>query len=202
MKDLIFISYRREDASTFASILHAELGKHFLTNSIFHDYNNLQPGSDFKEEINKAVADSSVLLILISKNWLQINESGISRLFSDNDFVKHEILSALNKGIVIIPVLFENAKLPLREELPEDLRSLCDRQVFVIHPQTALDDIRALVEVIKSNRKFKYDKATFFGEYERLFKSPLTSIKETLKDVSEIYSKDFTALKNLFKKNK
>src|SRR5215207_3233802 len=108
----IFISYRRDGSSTFSSILYYELCKYFSPEIIFKDAVTLKPGTDFKKEIEYALERSSILLVLLDRNWAQIkNDQGEKRLFEENDFVRHEIRVALEKSMEIIPVLFENGRM-------------------------------------------------------------------------------------------
>ncbi len=73
----IFISYRRDGSSTFSSILYHELCKYFSADIIFKDAVTLKPGTDFKKEIECALDRSSILLVLLDRNWAKIkNELG------------------------------------------------------------------------------------------------------------------------------
>lgn len=203
MKDVVFISYRREDSSTFASILYYELCKHFLTKNIFKDLDTLSPGSDFKKEIETALESSSVLLVLISKNWIRRgNKKTSNRLFDENDFVRHEIRAAIEKNVTIIPVLFENAQLPTPRDLPDILHPLCERQAFTIRPECVIDDITELVEVIRTKRKFKFEDGTLAGGSERLIKDPVNTLKNSFKEGMERWKKDINSLKGFLKKKK
>jgi len=203
MKEGIFISYRREGSSTFAAILYSELCKHFVSKNIFKDINTLKPGTNFKAEIEAALENSSVLLVLIDRNWSQLkNEKGIKRIFEENDFVRHEVKLAIEKNIEIIPVLFENGNMPSLKDLPKILRPLTGKQAFTIHAETVTEDIKALIEVVKSKKKFFFDGGTITGAYERLIKDPVGTIKTGWKDQSERYKKDFLNLKGLIKSYK
>lgn len=201
MSEVIFISYRREDSAMFASILQTQLSRHFLDKNIFKDVVTLQPGSDFKQEIESAIERSSVVLVLISKNWTQ-SANGVNRLFEENDFVTHEIKTAIEKNITLIPVLTDNVTFPARDKLPEALWPLCTKHSFTVHPETAMDDIDELIKVIRAQRKFSYEEGTLTGSYERLYKDPLNTLKKSLADGIEVYKKDFLNLKGLFRKKK
>lgn len=122
MQQGIFISYRRDGSSTFAGILYHELCRFFAAENVFKDVHALQPGSDFKQSINTAIENTAVFLVLIDKHWAQMRKPDAPaetvrtsttalRIFDKNDFVRHEIKTALQKKIEIIPVLFENGEM-------------------------------------------------------------------------------------------
>jgi len=203
MQEGIFISYRREGGSTFSSILYSELCKFFAAENIFKDVNTLTPGSNFKKEIEIALDKSSIFLLLVDKNWLQLqNEKGEKKLFSKNDFVRNEIAMAIEKNLEIIPVLFENGTMPAEKELPLTVRSLCNKHAFTIHVESVISDLKLLIEYIRSKKKFLFDEKSLTGSYERLFKDPTGTIKKGWKQNADIIKKDLNYLKGFLGKFK
>ena len=55
----IFISYRREDADAWAGRVYERLSKDFGPEQIFIDVDNLAPGLDFVEELERQVGQCS-----------------------------------------------------------------------------------------------------------------------------------------------
>jgi hypothetical protein len=54
-----------------------------------------------------------VLLALIGSQWVTItDEEGKRRLDDPNDFVRLEIEAALQRGVLVIPILVRGAKMP------------------------------------------------------------------------------------------
>ncbi|MDQ3653956.1 MAG: toll/interleukin-1 receptor domain-containing protein, partial [Chloroflexota bacterium] len=61
----IFISYRRADTSGYAGALFHALSKQFGKTQVFMDIDTLQPGLDFGQALDQAVAECDVLIALI-----------------------------------------------------------------------------------------------------------------------------------------
>jgi len=101
----VFISYRREDSFSYARTTYRELVHHISKNRVFMDVDTVAPGADFVDVIQKAVAESDVLVAFIGKNWAGVDRNGKSRLNNPNDFVRLEISAALERNIRVIPVL-------------------------------------------------------------------------------------------------
>ena len=199
----IFISYRRDGGSTFAGILYYELCRHFTSGLVFKDVNTLKPGSDYKKEIKDAIAKSAVLLVLIDKNWAYLkNENGDRKITDSKDLVRTEIKESLRANVEVIPVLFENGVMPANNELPKDITALCDKNAFIVHPESVVKDINLLVGHIKSSRKYLFDEKTISGSYERLFKDPITTIKNSWAQNAEVLKKDLNYLKGFLNRKK
>lgn len=201
MKDGIFISYRREGGSLISSVLYDALKKYFFAANVFKDVNTLIPGSDYKTVIDAAISKSSVLLILIDKNWVSHTlEDGTKRLFVENDPVRNEIMCAIENNLEVIPVLFDNGKVPQRSELPEILHPICDKHFFTFNTDSVMQDIEVLINHIKSKRKFLFEENTITGNTERFLNDPIGRLSADWKQNAEIFKKDFNYLKNYFKK--
>lgn len=125
MSARIFICYRRNDSAGFTGRLHDRLLGHFSKEQIFIDVDTIAPGEDFVDVIETAVRKCSVILVIIGRNWLKANDAhGKQALNNELDFVRIEIRTALEKNITVIPVLVDNAVMPLMDDLPKDIRSL------------------------------------------------------------------------------
>lgn len=199
----IFISYRRDGSSTFSSILYYELCKFFSSEFIFKDIYALKPGSDFKKEVEAGIVRSFLLLVLIDRSWPYLkNENGELRIFLENDFVRHEIKMAIERNLEIIPVLFENGKMPEEKELPEDIQPLGCKQAFTIRAESVVQDIAALVEHIRAKKRFNFDEQSITGTYERLFKDPVGTVKKGWMKNLNTFKKDFNYLKKFIGKYK
>lgn len=146
----IFINYRREDSNWNALALYNELQKYFDKAQIFKDFNAIQPGDDFVESISSALQRCDVLLVLIGSKWIDMkDDTGRRRLEDPDDFVRLEISKALSRGVKVIPVMLDEAKMPRSEQLPENLQPLTRRQLVEIDPTRFEDDVRKLAEAIK-----------------------------------------------------
>jgi len=89
---------------------------------VFIDVASIEPGVDFAEVITRAVGSCDVLLAVIGPGWLTApDEAGQRRLDDPDDLVRLEVEAALARDVRVIPVLVEDATMPRRKDLPEDL---------------------------------------------------------------------------------
>jgi tetratricopeptide (TPR) repeat protein len=154
MSGQIFISYRRDDASHPAGRLYDHLTARFPKTRIFMDIDNLEPGEDFVEVIESAVASCDVLIAIIGKHWLtSSDEQGKRRLDNADDFVRLEISTALRRGIRVVPVLMDGALMPRSTQLPAELHPLARRQAIEVSHNRFRADSERLIEAL--NRIFE-----------------------------------------------
>ena len=86
---------------------------------------SIEPGADFVDAIERAIASSGVVLVMIGSEWLRCTDgAGRRRLDDPGDFIRLETATALGRGARVIPVLVEGARMPRPDELPADLRPL------------------------------------------------------------------------------
>ncbi len=124
----IFISYRRNDAPGYAGRLYDRLAAKFGAERVFMDVEGIEPGVDFVDAVERALASCEILIVLIGKDWLAVDSGGRRRLDDPADFVHLETITALNRGIRVVPVLVEGAEMPRSDSLPADLLPLTRRQ--------------------------------------------------------------------------
>lgn len=149
MRGTIFINYRKDDSSWNALALYNELLKYFPKESIFKDFNTIRPGDDFVESIQKALSHCNVLLVVMSKNWLDVKDRHGNRRINDpDDLVRIEIATAIERNIQVIPVLFDNIPMPTSADLPDNLRSLPRRQFVEIETTRFEADVKKLADAI------------------------------------------------------
>lgn len=145
----IFISYRRQDSSGYAGRLHDALVPVFGRDNIFMDVDTLAPGADFVDEIARALARTSAMLVLIGPHWTDARaDDGRRRLDVPQDYVRFEIATALQAGIRVIPVLVGGAALPKDAALPADIRPLLRRHAVDLSDTRWHDDARALADAL------------------------------------------------------
>lgn len=153
----IFINYRREDSAGHAGRLFDALSDHFQ-GRLFMDVDTLEPGVDFVEAIEKAVGSCEVLIVVIGREWLTIEDkAGRRRLDNPGDFVRLEVESALNRRIRVIPVLVQDAPMPRAEELPESIARLARRNAIELSDARWAYDVDRLVRTIQDVLEEKPD---------------------------------------------
>ena len=145
----IFISYRREETAYPAGWLYDRLAGHFGGGQVFKDVDSIQLGDDFVEVITRAVGSCDVLVALIGGEWLSVTDAhGRRRLDDPDDFVRLEIEAALSRGVRVIPVLVDGARMPPADELPDSLAALVRRQALELSPARFDFDTSRLLKVL------------------------------------------------------
>jgi hypothetical protein len=145
----IFLSYRREETDFPAGWLHDRLAAHFGRDQVFRDVDDIPLGASFPEVIAKAVASCDVLLALIGAQWATItDEQGKRRLDDPNDFVRLEIEAALQRGVLVVPILVRGAKMPPAQQLPASLAELVHRNALELSSTSFDFDTGRLLKVL------------------------------------------------------
>ena len=166
MNAVIFISYRRDDSLGSAGRLYDRLLEYFPSERIFMDVDVIEPGQDFVEVIENAVHSCDVVLAIIGSRWLDlVDNEGNRRLDLPKDFVRVEIVTALNSHIRVIPVLVQGATMPRPSDLPDDLKPLSRRNAIEIRHTNFNADTEKLIRILKkifneveTNRKIEAER--------------------------------------------
>jgi tetratricopeptide (TPR) repeat protein len=148
----VFISYRRADTQHVAGRLGDRIGERFR---LFMDIDDIPLGVDFTTALNEAVDSSDVLVVLIGQHFLDVTQVAAPRAGQPRDWVLAEVSAALDRGLVVIPVLVDNAEMPEEDELPEALWPLRRRQALQLSHASFNTDVDRLVEALigLENRK-------------------------------------------------
>jgi len=142
----IFISYRRDDSAGHAGRLFDRLVAHYGAAAIFIDHYDLPPGADFSATIASHIHQSRVVLAVIGPRWLEARDAdGELRLSQPEDFVRRELLHALDAGKQIIPVLVGGVRMPTESEFPPGLAPLARLQACELRDSRFDDDFEALM---------------------------------------------------------
>ncbi|MDQ3157134.1 MAG: TIR domain-containing protein [Actinomycetota bacterium] len=146
----IFISYRRQDSAYPAGWLYDRLAERFGPKQVFKDIDSIELGDDFIDVITDAVGSCDVLLALIGRKWLRISGPGrVRRLDEPNDFVRLEIEAALERKVMLIPILVDGATMPRSEELPPSISTLVRRHALELSPNRFRADTDHLLDVMQ-----------------------------------------------------
>jgi formylglycine-generating enzyme required for sulfatase activity len=149
MAGSIFISYRRGDAAADARSIYQRL-KETFGKRVFIDVTSIRSGQDFLVVLNKFLARSRVMLVVIGPHWSDArDDDGQRRLDNPNDLVRMEIAQALSRNIAVIPVLVGGARIPKESSLPNDLRPLTLRNGITITHENFPRDMEALEQDIR-----------------------------------------------------
>jgi hypothetical protein len=126
----VFISYRRDDAAGYAGRLEEALERRFGRGSVFRDVLDIPPGADFAAAIRARLAQAQAVVVLIGPRWAGGNEPGARRIDDPADFVRLEVVLALESGVPVLPLLLPGATLPAEALLPLPLQPLLRRQAL------------------------------------------------------------------------
>jgi hypothetical protein len=103
-------------------------------------------GTDFVEQVERAISTSDASLVVIGPGWIGAADSkGHRRLDDPEDHVRSEVRSALASPHPVVPVLVGEASLPPADQLPDDLKALVRRQAVELRDETWSEDVEALV---------------------------------------------------------
>jgi hypothetical protein len=148
----VFISYRHADSQAATVLLHDRLEKEFGKKQVFLDTSDIRPGKEFREEIQRFIGTTHVMLIVIGPRWLNTVRDGHRRLDDPHDLLRQEIEWGLEASIPIIPVLIDGVKMPRASDLPPSLRPLTRRTAFVFPHNVPVDQtVKRLVTLIWSS---------------------------------------------------
>jgi formylglycine-generating enzyme required for sulfatase activity len=146
----IFICYRREDSQAWAGRLYDTLRGVFGRNQVFRDIDTLEPGADYTDAIERWLAESDVMLVVIGPRWLTAaGRNGERRLDDPADLTRLEAATALRRGLRVVPVLVGGAAMPAENELPEELRGLARRHSHELNERRWDFDQEQLVRAIR-----------------------------------------------------
>ncbi len=99
----IFISYAHEDGREYRDTIIGLLKKNgFKDDDYWYDERDINPGEEWRTEIDKALNESFIVIIILTKKAIK------------SHYVTYEWTRAIGDGITIIPILFEDLsnKLP------------------------------------------------------------------------------------------
>jgi hypothetical protein len=118
----IFMSYRRQDARGFAGGLAWCLEERYGEENIFRDVEDIGAGVDFAEEIERQIRQCDVVLCLMGAAWATV--AGVDeqpRLHDATDYVRTELETAFRRKKNVLPILLEDAQMPVQRRLPQAL---------------------------------------------------------------------------------
>ena len=157
MTPLVFISYRRTDSQQAAFGLYAQLRARIGPGSVFMDRSGIAAGEKWPDRLKEAIGQATLVLALIGPGWLRsADEYGRRRLDLRDDWVRNELLAALQSDKPVIPVLLGGvAGMPPEEALPAGLKPLAHQQAYSLRDDHWDADLNELVRVLVEGYEFK-----------------------------------------------
>jgi serine/threonine protein kinase len=156
----IFVSYRRKDTSITVSLLLQRLQQRFGRNEVFVDREDSKLGEAWKEKVQDALRNSSLVLVVIGGKWLTAQGLGSGQLPDEpeEDWVITEVEMAQSLNKPIISILCDIDKLPYGVDLPEPISRLAGLEFQSIRFQAGdetvveklIDEVADVLQNIKS----------------------------------------------------
>jgi len=148
----IFVSYRRDDAPGDARGIYERLGRSFGEGKVFMDVDQLLAGQRFDRELDRALAECDVLIAVIGSRWMDLLSECTQH--GKRDYVRDEIAAALQRDIIVIPVMMGREAnmppLPRAQDLPENIRDLVLYQKHNIAHESFGRDAAHLIAALQS----------------------------------------------------
>jgi hypothetical protein len=104
---------------------------------VFAD-SDLQVGQVWPHRLDEELDRCAVLVALIGPNWS-----------SGSAVLQHEIRTALDREIPLLPVPFDGAGMPTRAELPVEIAALADRHAVRVDPAHLGADLTLVERAIR-----------------------------------------------------
>src|SRR5262245_8714554 len=115
----IVVSYRRADSAGIAGRIFDRLTQRYGDESVFMDVDNIPVGIDFRRHIQDVLQACDIFLAVVGTRW---TGEGGARIKEDADPVRVEVETALQRGLPIVPVLVDGARMPEAMDLPDSLK--------------------------------------------------------------------------------
>lgn len=152
MPNSIFINYRRNDSQHAAIAIASALKYSFVEGEVFIDRCSIDGGELWPEIIRDAVEQSEVMISVIGKSWLKISDQyGRRRIDHPEDWVRLELLRAFERTIPVIPVLLDDAEMPVSQAVDGALGKLCIYKAQRIRTDSWESDLSCLFDVVKKH---------------------------------------------------
>jgi len=149
----IFINYRRADADASAGRLHETLVRTFGRDEVFMDQFSIRPGEVFSWTIQQAVAHADVVVSLIGPTWWTLKDgSDRPRIANSRDYVRRELVAALDRGTALVPILVNGAGVPdTTSAFDQELHGLQDLQFHQLTPRHWEAEVEELIAAVRGH---------------------------------------------------
>ncbi|HEX7309304.1 TIR domain-containing protein [Lentzea sp.] len=138
----VFVNYRVQDQPGYATLIHQALTQHLGSDQVFLASRSIHLGDDFVDRVFDTLSRCEVLIAVIGKSWQELLGD------PEQDWVQREIVDAFSRGIRVIPVLVEDAQVPL--DLPDGIRALARCQHLRLRHYTIENDLAHLVRELRN----------------------------------------------------
>lgn len=136
-------------------MLYHELSRRFGSKLVFLDSESIPPGKDFASALLGRVRQAWVVLAVIGPDWLTAVDGGGHRRVDDPaDWTRRELAEAFAADVTVIPVLTDDANIPLEGQLPADIGALSRCQYRRLRQrETGADLARLVADLVTLDRR-------------------------------------------------
>lgn len=140
----MFFNYRRDDAGFAGDRIYDSLTREFGDGAIARDIHHIGAGQNIEREVVELIRGAEVVLAIIGPEWVKMFEARAELPDGNRDWVLFELKTALESGVLVIPLLIGSTSLPTGA-LPAELQALFDRNALRIRGGADFDrDIEKL----------------------------------------------------------
>jgi hypothetical protein len=140
----VFVSYRRNDSPGHAGRIRDALVARYGERSVFYDLASVQGGANYAEVIEKAIAESTVVLAIVGPRWRRVG--WVRSILGQNDWVSTELNLAGSLRKPVLPVMVNGATAASLSKLPDTLSYLSSINAFLVRDESWDSDVRHLVD--------------------------------------------------------
>jgi TIR domain len=144
----VFINYRTGDGEFAAALLDLQLSAEFGADNVFLASRTIAPGSNFEQTIVTQLRACTTVLAVVGRRWL--DSSSGQGLHAPDDWVRRELLEAMERDILIIPVLLDDTGRLTANPLPAELADLAKYQYVRLRHRHAGDDVAKIVRALRA----------------------------------------------------
>ncbi|MDC0205677.1 tetratricopeptide repeat protein [Nitrospinae bacterium] len=147
---LIYLSSSSSEAEPFSLRIASQCESN-LGSGCFLSKNN---GIISTHKIRSEIEACDVLIVVITKIITEETEDISPYNLIDNERIRLEIISAINKDILIVPVLIDDARLPEKGNIPGALKKLLDCKPYHLREVFWSEDLEVLLEYLEEELSF------------------------------------------------
>ena len=114
------------------------------------DRSGISAGDVWPQRLQDVIREATVVLALIGPDWLKAaDEYGRRKLDMSEDWVRNELVGAINSSKPLLPVLLPPlVRVPVAEALPVELRRLLEYQALSLREDHWDSDLNELVRLL------------------------------------------------------